>query len=1123
MVSIRSLAFLIVITISGIAGANEARAAPIDAARAADKSSDDEIPPPLSPSDALRSFRVKPGLKLELVVAEPLIESPVAIDFGADGKLWVCEMRDYPAGIDGNGKPGGVIKVLEDRDGDGRYDSAIKFLEGIPFPTGLMAWRKGVLVCAAPEIIYAEDTDGDGKADLRRTLFRGFATENFQARVNGLAYGLDNWVYGANGLIGGTIQGNARGGDVNIGGRDFRFKPDTGEFEPASGLTQQGRVHDDWGNWFGGNNGLLIQHYPLEDRYSRRNPRVAAPAPAVVLARDADASRVFPASRTLARYNEPESANHVTSACSPLIYRDTLLGPGYAGNAFTCEPVHNLVHRLVVEPNRVTFAGRRAPDEQNSEFLASTDSWFRPVQIRTGPDGALWVVDMYRFVIEHPRWISPKRLAMLDVRSGADKGRIYRLVPEAQPLRPVPRLDTLATRDLAAALDNPNGTLRDNVQRLLVDRADRAAAPILDGLARTSSRPEVRAQAICTLQGLGALDRSLVQHALGDAHPGVRRQAIRLSEPWLAKDVALAGAVINLAGDPDATVRYQVALSLGESTDAGAGRALGQIAVKDRSDVWVRAAVLSSSVPHAASVLEQVVAAGGAEGPSSALIEPLIATVAASNDRRVISRALALISGEAAIPSLWQVGAAAELLDSTRAPTLVEEPAVKALIAWARAVSKPPPLPARSRLTALRLLGRVPAERAADREVIASQLDPTESVEVQLAVVQALARLDDRPSTEAIIARWSGLGPSVRSGALDAMIARPASTEVLLTALEQNRLVPATIDAAHREQLVSRGSDAIRQRASKVFGSLAIGPRQAVLKAFASATTLQGDSERGKKVFQRIFAACHQVACIGHEVGPDLAALTDTSPEALLADVLDPNRAVDARYASYSAALKDGRVLTGLIAAETASAITLKRQEGQSDVILRTDLEALTTSGKSLMPEGLENDLKPADLADVFVFIGRTTAQPKTLAGNRPHTVAQTAEGPIHLTAASAFIYGPSLTFEPEFGNLGYWHSVNDHAAWSFRVDRPARFTISMDWACADDSPGNAYVIRVDKTTIRRVVGSTGSWSKYQSLFVGEVVLGAGEHRLEMRAAGPVRGALADVRSITLTPPITAK
>ena len=364
---------------------------------------------------------------------------------------------------------------------------------------------------------------------------------------------------------------------------------------------------------------------------------------------------------------------------------------------------------------------------------------------------------MYRFVIEHPRWISPNRLAMLDPRAGADKGRIYRLVPEGRPLRAVPRLDTLATRDLAAALDSPNGTLRDNVQRLLVDRLDLGAAPILESLARTSTRPDVRAQAICTLQGMGVLEPSLLLHSLRDAHPGVRRQAVRLSEPWLGKDVALGRALIALADDPEVTVRYQLALSLGEWTAPDAGRALGQIAVKDGTDAWVRAAVLSSSVPHAASVLEHVVRSAGAGDISSAIIEPLIATLTATNDRRAITRALAVVGGpdvgEAAKPVLWRLGAAAELLDSSRDQTLVEEPAVKALIASARKLAVDPATPPDSRLVALRLLGRVPADRSADRELIARQLDPTESVEVQLAAVQALARLEDRPSAEAVVTR----------------------------------------------------------------------------------------------------------------------------------------------------------------------------------------------------------------------------------------------------------------------------------------------------------------------------------------------------------------------------------
>jgi putative heme-binding domain-containing protein len=273
-------------------------------------------------------------------------------------------------------------------------------------------------------------------------------------------------------------------------------------------------------------------------------------------------------------------------------------------------------------------------------------------------------------------------------------------------------------------------------------------------------------------------------------------------------------------------------------------------------------------------------------------------------------------------------------------------------------------------------------------------------------------------------------------------------------------------------------------------------------------------------VFGRVCASCHKFGGQGHEVGPDLAALTETSPEALAVAVLDPNREVDARYTGYAAALKDGRVVTGMIAAETANAITLKRQEGQTDVILRTDLDELSSTGRSLMPEGLEHDLTPADVADVVAYVGQGGDRPKVLAGNRPALVAQAADGSVRLAASSAEVYGPTLTFEPEFGNLGYWHSAQDRAAWTLKVVRPATFTVSMEWACADDSAGNAYLVRVAGTILRGGVGSTGAgtWSNYRSLFLGEVTLPAGTHRLEFRPGGPITGALLDLRAVVLTP-----
>jgi len=394
----------------------------------------EEIPAPLTPEAALKTLRTKPDLRIELVAAEPLVQSPVAIDWDPQGRLWVVEMFDYPMGVDGNWKPGGRVKVL---DGKGK---ATVFMDGLPFPTGLLVVSNGVYICAAPDILFAQDTDGDGKADRVRTNYTGFATHNYQARVNGLAWGLDGWIYGSSGLFGGKIKNLVTGESVDLSGRDFRFHPQSGVIEPAAGISQMGRVRDDFGNWFGNDNSTLLWHYPLPEHYGRRNPHVTYPEPKAGVARGKDPNKLFPISRTLERFNDPQMANRVTSACGPEIYRGTSLGSNYYGNAFICEPVHNLVTRLLLRPEGVIFVGERASDEQDSEFLASTDNWFRPVQVRTGPDGALWVVDMYRFVVEHPRWISAERLKQFDVRAGADKGRIYRITakdpkPFTKPLR----------------------------------------------------------------------------------------------------------------------------------------------------------------------------------------------------------------------------------------------------------------------------------------------------------------------------------------------------------------------------------------------------------------------------------------------------------------------------------------------------------------------------------------------------------------------------------------------------------------------------------------------------------------------------------------------------------------
>jgi putative membrane-bound dehydrogenase-like protein len=1081
----------------------------------------DPMPPGRSPEESLRSIRVPAGLKVELVASEPLVESPVAIDWGTDGKLWVCEMRDYPSGLDGRGKPGGRVVALEDLDGDGRYDRATTFLDDLPFPTGVMAWRKGVLVCAAPDILYAEDLDGDGRADVRKVLFRGFATENFQARVNGLAYGLDNWVYGANGLIGGTIRGERTGKEVILGGRDFRIRPDDGTFEPASGLTQQGRVRDDWGHQFGGNNSVWLQHYPLPDHYARRNPNVASPDPSVYVPRDPDSRRLYPISRAVERFNNPESAGQVTSACSPLIHRDPYLGEAYSGNAFICEPVHNLVHREVLSADGVTFAGHRAEGEQASEFLASTDPWSRPVQVRTGPDGALYVVDMYRLVIEHPRWISPDRLANLDVRAGADKGRIYRVVRDDQPPRSVPVLDRLATPILAQAIDSPNGTLRDSAQRVLVHRNDDSAAPALGELARSSPRAEARMQALCTLDGLRALNSPQVRAALLDAHPGVREQAVRLAERRLSTDAEMGPALLPLVVDKEIRVRYQLALTLGEWDDPRAGRALGRLAVVDSGDRWVRAAVLSSAVRRPGEVLAAVLASDLDPSSRSALLEPLIATAAASGTPGILTPLVdtCVEPVDGSIPP-WRLAALAAILDSAARSEglgiLLRSRADKLRVAFraARTLANDDRVDPADRVSALRLVGRDP-DREADLSVLAGLLGPRHPAPVQSAALKALTRVDDKSIPARLLERWSALGPDLRPAVLDAFLSRPSWSDPLLSSLESGSIRPVEIDAAHRQRLLALPDQVRRARASKLLAG-AKG-RVEVVESYREAAHRPGEPARGEQVFARLCATCHKVGDRGHAVGPDLQALTDTSPEALLVAILDPNREVDARYLGYIAATTDGRVVSGLVASETGNAITLKRQDDQLDVVLRADLDELKNTGQSLMPEGLERDLSPPELADLIAFLNASN-RPRTMPGNHPETVSPDPGGTIRLRAEAASIYGETLAFEAPFGNLGYWQSPNDRAVWTFKVDRPSTFTVALDYACADDSSGNAYLIRVGAQSNRGVVGGTGSWSNYRSMFVRELSLPAGTHRLEIRPAGPIRGALLDLRAITLTP-----
>ncbi len=950
-------------------------------------------PPPKSPEESLKEIDARPGFKVDLVAQEPLVQDPIAFEWGADGKLWVVEMGDYPVGIDGHGKPGGIVRFLEDTDCDGRYDKSTVFLDGLNFPTGIMPWRKGVIVSAAPDILYAEETNGDGKADIRKVLFTGFHQGNQQHRVNGFDYGLDNWIYGANGDSGGEIRSKTTDKTFNLRGRDFRLKPDDGAFETVEGQTQFGRHRDDWGNWFGNNNPTWLWHYFLPDHYLSRNPHLAVRTTMHYLANYPHKTAAFAISRPMQRFNFPDMVNTVTSANSATPYRDELFGPEFATSIFISEPANNLIHREILEPDGVTFKSHRADGEEDREFLASRDNWFRPTMLKTGPDGALYVADMYRLVIEHPEYALPGMDKQIDVRAGHDKGRIYRVYPADAELRKVPRLDQLKTAEVVEALDSPNGWQRDTAQRLLVQAAEQAAVKPLQRLIARSQRPKVRLQALCTLDGLGALTPEILVGALKDIHPAVRQHAIRLSEQFMVEDGKvshrpgassgeLQSAWLKLVDDPDVRVRYQLALSLGEWRDPRAGSALGKLAVKDADDINVQTAVLSSAVPHVEKVIDAILSDPGAQPPVK-LAAALFGLASWSTDQMALARVLERMSQpiEGKHPA-WQLAALAGFLETIeRREGSLEQFQAHSTTELSQSINRLSPLFHRARISvkspvkdsdlnrlAVRVLGRGLDQQEQDIDLLAGLLQVQVQGDTQAGVIDALKRANHPHVADALLRGWKGHSPALRIEVLNIFLSRPEWVQKLLNAVEERRILPSELGALHQQKLLNHSKDEIREQAARLL-SVANADRQKIIKEYSSATDLKADTGRGHGLFQKNCAVCHRFKGEGNSIGADLGSVGDKSVSAMLLSILDPNRAVEARYLNYTAQTKDDREINGIIAAETPNSITLRTAGGTEEVILRSDLKELTSSSLSLMPEGFEKTLTPQDLADLIAYI----------------------------------------------------------------------------------------------------------------------------------------------------------
>ncbi len=539
----------------------------------------EKIPPapPLSPEQALKTFTVPPGFRIELVAAEPLIEVPIAMTFDPDGRLWVLEMRGFMPNADavGENAPVGRVTVLEDTDGDGRMDKKTIFLDGLVMPRAIALVRDGLLVAEPPKLWFCRDTNGDGKCDEKTEVASDYGSlANPEHTANGLMWALDNWIYSAN--------------------FSFRLRNVTGKWqrEPTIGRGQWGISQDDFGRLFHNSNSDTLRADLIPSHYV--NKRGLTTKLNGLSAKIASDQAVWPVrvNPGVNRGYQPKQLRDdgtlatVTAACGPAIYRGDIFPDEFKGNAFICEPSGNVVIRNALSEKDGVVTGRHIHGK--ADFIASTDERFRPVNLYTGPDGALYVVDMYHGILQHRIYMTSYLRKQVEER-GLDKpqnmGRIYRIVHQSKPLGPNPSLSKASASDLVKHISHPNGWWRDTAQHLLIDRGDAAAIPALQKLIASGAEPLGRLHALWTLEGMGKADAAILSTALDDKHEKIRAAAIRISESSLRvvdnkpETAALRTKVLALGQDKNTDVQIQLALTLGEiAPDAKSKEVLSALA-----------------------------------------------------------------------------------------------------------------------------------------------------------------------------------------------------------------------------------------------------------------------------------------------------------------------------------------------------------------------------------------------------------------------------------------------------------------------------------------------------------------------------------------------------------------
>lgn len=947
--------------------------------------------PPSSPAAAIEAMTVAAGFHVELVASEPNIGTPVDVCWDAKGRLFVCEMRGYS---ERRNEKLSRVSRLEDIDGDGFYETSTVFASDLLWPTAIVPYRDGLFVADAPNIHFLRDTNDDGIADQEQIVLTGFGTQNVQGLLNSFRWGLDSQIHVACSSNGGRIHRPGRPEQaIEVRGRDLSFDPDTFAFRDTNGGAQNGMSFDDWGNKYASSNSDHLQSYvrpnPIPDSQHH-----LLPAPSrLSIALDGPQAEVFRKSptepwrvvRTQLRVTGlaqgpieggGRAAGYFTGATGATIYRGDAWPAEHRGVAFVGDVGSNLIHRKRIDRSQFRPVATRVDDA--SEFVASSDNWFRPAQFANGPDGNLYVIDVCREVIEHPKSLPPEIKRHLDLNSGHDRGRIFRVVADGTTPRRRFDLSNRSTLELVATLAHPNAWHRQTAARLLLEGRDQAAIASLRDLALGSPSPLGRLHARYSLRGLGGLTSDILRQGMQDDSPGVRLHSIRLAAAWPEMDWSSID-LVQLVKDPDIEVRYEWALHLAQLPDPIARIVLPKMIRRDADNAWVSAALFATAKRVAGETFASLYDAPDfdSDGAQRFLRSLAIELGSTGSQSSLADAFTALISNRQRSPlfefpileELHRAVPRSTVATSQHEPDSLATRISKRLQATELSLRRQLAKPDQSATHLVRLI-RCLGSSSSDATIDdLGQFLVHKNVEVQDCAVDILSRHSSGTAASTLIDRWNQLSITDRRSAIGRLWTRPNHQRTLIDAIESGKLARTDLSITQWQAALNSTSPRVAAFARSHLQTNPPADRSQVVAAYHSVLTQKGRANLGKQVFQKHCSSCHLVDGVGKAIGPNLLAFATRGAAPILVNVLDPNREINPQYLNYTALTTDGRIITGMIESEGSDNITLVSADGQTTTLSRDDIERLRSTGVSFMPTGLEESIDHQAMADLIAYL----------------------------------------------------------------------------------------------------------------------------------------------------------